>query len=72
MRVTLNLDDDLEAALRRYAKDRHISMRKAASELVRRGLDRPFKTRLVNGFYVLDLPAGSAEVTEGQVRELQG
>jgi hypothetical protein len=41
------------------------------SELVRRGLQAPLQTRLVNGFHVVELPHGSPTVTGEQIRKLQ-
>ena len=65
MRTTLNLDDDALKTLKSYAKGRRLALGKAASELVRRGVDAPLRTRTVNGIQVVVLPpapcmAGSA------------
>jgi hypothetical protein len=44
---------------------------KAVSELVRRGLHSPLQTHVVNGFHVVDLPAGSPIVTTEDLKKLQ-
>jgi hypothetical protein len=71
MRTTLSLDDDLLPHVKTYAASRDISVGKAVSDLVRRGLQAPLQTRVVNGFYVVDLPTGSAPVTAERVRKLE-
>jgi hypothetical protein len=54
-----------------YAENRDISVGKAVSELVRRGLHAPLQTRLINGFHVVDLPAGSPAITREHIRKLE-
>lgn len=71
MRKTLDLDDDLIAPVREYAKRRKVSMGKAVSELVRRGLKSTLQTRLVNGIYVVDVPPDSPPVTSERIKELE-
>jgi hypothetical protein len=71
MRITLSLDDDVIEALKAYAKSRDIPMGKAVSELVRRGLRAPLRTRVVNGFHVVDLPKGSASISGADVKRIQ-
>ena len=44
---------------------------KAISELVRRGLSAPVKTRVVNGLIVFDAPEGSEQVTSELVKQLE-
>ncbi len=46
-------------------------IRKAVSELVRRGLSAPVKTRTVNGLTVFDVPEGSEPVTSELVKQLE-
>jgi hypothetical protein len=72
MRTTLSLDDDLIPKVKTYAESRDITVGKAVSELVRRGLHAPIQTRVVNGFHVIELPAGSPPVTIEHVRQLEG
>ena len=64
------LDEDVFRLVRRYAADRSLALGKAASELVRRGLATPCRTRMVNGLPVVDLPADSPRVTTKKVLEL--
>jgi hypothetical protein len=71
MRTTLALDDDLVPHVKTYAESRELSLGKAVSELVRRGLHAPLQTRIVNGFHVVELPAGSPPVTVEDVRKLE-
>jgi hypothetical protein len=71
MRTTLSLDDDLISRVKTYAASRDISLGKAVSELVRRGLHAPLQTRVVNGFRVVDLPEGSPVITLEHVREIE-
>jgi hypothetical protein len=42
-----------------HAKYRSVAPEKAASELVRPGLEAPIQTRIVNGFHAVVLPAKS-------------
>jgi hypothetical protein len=72
MRTTLSLDDDVLCEVKIYAQSRDIALGKAISELVRRGLLAPLRTRLVNGFHVVDLPSDSPVVTSEHVRKLEG
>ncbi|HVH71816.1 MAG TPA: antitoxin [Candidatus Dormibacteraeota bacterium] len=69
MRTTLSLDDDLVPRVKTYAVSRDITVGKAVSELVRRGLQAPLRTRMVNGFHVVELPSGSPMVTSEHVQE---
>ena len=43
---------------------------KAASELVRRGLQAPVETRMVNGFCAVVLPEEASKVSSERVRRL--
>jgi hypothetical protein len=70
MRTTLSLDDDVLQDVKAYADSRDVSLGKAASELLRRGLQAPLQTRTVNGFHVVELPKGSPVVSSEQVRKL--
>jgi hypothetical protein len=71
MRTTLNLEDDVFDLLRQYAESRALALGKAASELVRRGLEAPTPTRIVNGFVVFDVPADSSPITSKRVKQLE-
>jgi hypothetical protein len=70
MRTTLNLDDDALKTLKSYAKGRRLALGKAASELVRRGVDAPLRTRTVNGIQVVVLPPGTPKVSSETVKRL--
>ena len=56
MRTTITLDDDSFAKAQEFARSRRISLGKAVSSLVRRGVARPFGTKEINGLSVFDLP----------------
>jgi hypothetical protein len=71
MRTTLSLDDDVFQVVKRYAENRSLAIGKAVSELVRRGLSAPPKTRRVNGLVVFDMPEDSGVVTSELVKRLE-
>ena len=71
MRTTISLDDDVVQEIKTYAKNRDVSIGKAVSDLVRRGLRAPLRTRIVNGFHVVELPPDSPIVTSEDVKRLQ-
>ena len=64
------MDDDALKTLKNYAKGRGLALGKAASELMRRGVDAPLKTRTVNGIQVMVLPPGSPKVSSEMVQRL--
>ncbi len=70
MRTTLNLDEDVAEVIKIYAESRSVPIGKAASELIRRGLDAPLQTNLVNGFHVAVLPKNSHKITSEDVKRL--
>jgi hypothetical protein len=71
MRTTLSLDDDIFQVVKTYAENRSLAIGKAVSELVRRGLSAPVKTRVVNGLVVFDVPEDSEAVTSELVKQLE-
>src|SRR5690242_6056802 len=71
MSTTLSLDDDVFRKVKAYAESLDVAIGKAVSELVRRGLHAPLRTRLVNGFHVVELPPGSPPVSSEDVERLQ-
>jgi hypothetical protein len=71
MRTTLSLDDDVLKEVKTYAKSRDVAIGKAASDLIRRGLQAPLRTRVVNGFHVVELPPGSPPVSAEYIEKLQ-
>jgi len=70
MRTTLNLDDDALELLRKYSQTQSLALGKAASELVRRGVNAPVQTKLVNGFWTVVLPKGGKKITSERVKQL--
>lgn len=70
MRTTLNLDDDILQQLKDYADNRSVALGKAASELLRKGLEAPLRTRLVNGVHTVILPTNSPKISSEKVKEL--
>ena len=70
MRTTLSLDDDVMKATQAYARTHRLSLGKAASELIRRGVRYQLATQKVNGLPVLNAPDDFPVVTTEQVREL--
>jgi hypothetical protein len=71
MRITLNLEDDIVRLLKTYAQKRSLTMGKAVSQLVHRGLSAPPKTRVIHGIVVFDIPKGSQPVTSEHVKRLE-
>jgi hypothetical protein len=71
MRTTLSLDDDIVPVVKSYAESRSLAMGQAVSELVRRGLNAPVKTRVLNGLVVFDLPEDTEPVTSALVKRLE-
>jgi hypothetical protein len=70
MRTTLNIDDDILQILKSYAQARSVGLGKAASELVRRGLNAPVETRMEHGFCVVVLPETATKITSEHVKRL--
>jgi hypothetical protein len=71
MRTTINLDDEIAGIVKQYAESRAVSLGKAVSELVRRGISASRPTRMVNGLLVFDLPSDSPRVTARTIHELE-
>jgi hypothetical protein len=71
MRTTLTLDDGILELAARQAKARGLSLGKAVSDLVRRGLNAPTPTTDKDGLVVFQLPADSPEVTTDDVRRIE-
>jgi hypothetical protein len=70
MRTTLSLDDDVLEQVKQFAEGRKISLGRAASELIRRGVNRPLQTHVVHGLHVITLPPDSPPVSPERIREL--
>ncbi len=69
MRTTLNIEEDILQEVKRYADARAVSLGRAVSDLVRRGLSTPVQTRVVNGVHVVVLPPGSSPVDSVLVKQ---
>ena len=66
----LNLDLAVLRLVRDYARRRSLTLGAAVGEVIRAGIAAPKPRRLVNGFWVVDLPPDSPEVTTELVRRL--
>lgn len=71
MRTTLALDDDVLELVARQAKARGLSLGKAVSELIRRGLNAPTQAQERDGVVMFRLPQDSPPVSSQAVRRLQ-
>ena len=71
MRTTLTLDDDVAELAARQAKARSVSLGKAVSDLVRRGLNAPTPSANKDGLVVFRLPSDSPRVTTDHVRRIE-
>lgn len=71
MRVTINLDDDALEYVDRFSEGSPLSRGRAASELIRRGYNRPLVTHMVNGLHVVTVHPGSPKVTSERIREIE-
>jgi len=70
VRTTITLDDDVVDEIRAYASENDVSLGKAASELIRRGLRYQIPVVHRNGIPVFDAPEDLPLITTDQVREL--
>lgn len=70
MRTTLTLDDGVFELVRHHAKLRGVSLGKAVSDLVRRGLTAATPSRDQGGLVVFELPPDSPKVTTDDVRRV--
>ena len=70
MRTTLTLDDDVIEEASKRAKALHISLGKAVSDLVRRGLETAPPIQEIGGLVVFDPPKGSPKITSRKVKEV--
>ena len=71
MRTTITLDDDVAELSARQAKARGVSLGKAVSDLIRRGLNAPTPSVVENGLVVFSLPSDSPVVTTEAVRRIE-
>ncbi len=70
MRTTLSLDDDAAKAMHEFAEENHMSLGKAASELIRRGKNYRIPIKHVNGWPVFDVPEHFPTITTERIKEL--
>jgi negative regulator of replication initiation len=71
MRTTLTIDDDVLEQVKEYAESRKMSVGKAASDLIRRGISRPAPTHMENGLRVFSRSADPQPLTPEMVREIE-
>lgn len=71
MRTTLTLDDDVLELAARQAKLRGVSLGKAVSDLLRKGLNASTPAQQEDGVVVFQLPADSPKVTTEDVRRIE-
>lgn len=71
MRTTVAIDDEVMEQVRRYAEQRKLSMRKAASDLIRRGISPPLALKCVDGIYLPVLPADTRVLTTKRLLEAE-
>ncbi len=71
MRATLTLDDDVHELAARQARLRGVSLGRAVSDLLRKGLNASTPAQDKDGLVVFDLPADSPRVTTDDVRRLE-
>ena len=71
MRTTLTLDDDILELAARQAKLRGVSLGKAVSDLMRRGLSAATPSQDKDGLVVFQLPKDSPKVTTEDVRRIE-
>ncbi|MFL6465000.1 MAG: hypothetical protein ACJ73N_11400 [Bryobacteraceae bacterium] len=70
MRTTLALEDDAMQAIKAYAENYHLSLGKAASELIRRGVRYRIPTIKRNGLTVFEVPDDVPSITSERVHQL--
>ena len=71
MRTTLAIDDDVLQQVKEYAEQRSLSVGKAASNLIRRGISRPLALKCVDGVYLPVLPDDTPVLTTKRLLEAE-
>jgi len=56
--------------LKAFAESRSMALGKAASDLMRRGLNAKVETQIVNGIHVVVLPPDSPKISSERVKQL--
>lgn len=70
VRTTLSLEHDAMEAIQAYARNNRLSLGRAASELIRRGVHYQLGIRKLHGLPVLEVPDDFPTITAERVREL--
>ncbi len=70
MRTTWNVDDEVVAQIKEYARARTMPAGKAVSFLLKQALRKPLGTRIENGFEVFDVPEDSPIITQEHVQRM--
>jgi hypothetical protein len=70
VRTTLSLEDDAVKAVQAYARTNRLSLGKAASTLIRRGVRYQLGTRKLNGLPVFDVPGDFPAISSERARGL--
>lgn len=71
MRCTVSLDDDVYEMVKGSAKARSMTRGRILSQLVRRGMASPPKTRTMSGLVIVELPGDAEQVTGKDVKKLE-
>ena len=65
----MNIEEDALQLVRKYAKERSISLGQAVSDLVHRGAENLPKFRTRNGWVIFDVPPGTPPLTNEMLEE---
>ena len=71
MRTTITMDDETAKIATEYAQGRGVSLSKAISELIQRGVRPRPRIKYVDGFPLFDLPKPKRLLTTERVKELE-
>ena len=71
MRTTITLDDETAAMAAEYARGRDVSLSRAISELIARGVRMSSRIKYKDGLPVFDLPKSSRPLTTAHVKSLE-
>lgn len=71
MRTTVNIDEDILAAVRSMANTRSTSIGSVLGELVRKGLESGSPLQSRNGFPIFAVPPGAKPITPEDVRRAE-
>ena len=71
MRTTMAIDDDVLDQVKQYAAERGVSLGRAATDLIRRGISRPFALKFGDGSDVPVLPENTPILTTERLLEAE-